>query len=122
MNITFTASASDKDGFITKVEYYRGATKLGQATAAPYSFISSNFPAGTHLVTARAYDNQGTNTDSSERVVNIIDRTPPIIRCSTNRVVSCADPAGTPVTFVVTATDNNDPVVTVVCAPPSGSL
>ena len=121
-NIAFTASASDLDGFITKVEYYRGATKLGQATAAPYSFTSSNFPAGTHLVHALAYDNQGATTASAEATITVRDTTAPVIRCSTNRVVSCADAAGTPVNFTVTATDNNDASVAIVCTPPSGSL
>ena len=122
VNITFTSTAGDKDGSITKVEYYRGATKLGQATASPYSFTTSNFIAGTNMVTARAYDNQGAATDSSERVVNIIDPIAPVIRCSTNRVVECVSTEGTPVAFTVTATDNNDPIVPVVCTPPSGSL
>ena len=122
VNITFTSTASDKDGFITKVEYYRGETKLGQATTAPYSFIASNFIAGTHLVHALAYDNQGATTASDEREIIVRDTTAPIIRCSTNRVVTCADAAGTPVTFTVTATDNNDASVAIVCTPPSGSL
>ena len=122
VNITFTASASDPDGFITKVEYYRGTTKLGQATASPYSFTASNFVAGTNIVTARAFDNQGATTDSSERTVIVRDTNAPVLRCSTNRVVSCADPAGTPVAFLTTATDNNDTNVSVVCSPASGSL
>ena len=122
VNITFTATASDKDGFIAKVEYYRGATKLGQATASPYSFTSSNFPAGTHLVHALAFDNQGSNTASADATITVRDTTPPVIRCSTNRVVSCTDAAGTPVTFTVTATDNLDANVTIVCTPSSGSL
>ena len=122
VNITFTATASDKDGFITKVEYYRGATKLGQATTAPYSFIASNFPAGTHLVRALSYDNQGAPSPFSDATINVRDTSAPVIRCSTNRVVTCVDAAGTPVTFTVTATDNNDASVSVVCTPPSGSL
>lgn len=122
VNIAFTASASDKDGSIAKVEYYRGETTLGQATAAPYSFTASNFIAGTHFVRALAYDNQGATIASTDTMITVRDTTPPVIRCSTNRVVSCADAAGTPVTFTVTATDNNDASVTIVCTPPSGSL
>ena len=122
VNIAFTASASDPDGSITKVEYYRGTTKLGQATASPYSFTASNFVAGTNIVTARAFDNQGATTDSSERTVIVRDTNAPVLRCSTNRVVSCADPAGTPLAVLTTATDNNDTNVSVVCSPASGSL
>ncbi len=122
VHIAFSASASDPDGFITKVEYYRGATKLGQATAAPYSFTASNFVAGTNLVYALAYDNQGTTTASADATVIVFDRTAPVINCSSNRLVSCASTNGTPVNFTVTATDNNDSSVTVVCNPASGSL
>jgi len=122
VNIVFSANASDPDGFITKVEYYRGATKLGQATVSPYSFTASNFVAGTNLVTARAIDNQGTNTDSAANTVIVRDLTAPVIVCSSNIVLSCTNAAGTVANFTVTATDNNAPGVTVVCTPPSGSV
>ncbi len=122
VNLVFTSSAGDPDGFIAKVEYYRGTTKLGQATVPPYAFTSSNFPAGIHLVHALAYDNQGATTASSDTTITVRDTIAPVVRCSTNRVVRCTDAAGTPVTFAVSATDNNDASVTVACLPPSGSL
>jgi hypothetical protein len=122
VNIAFSASASDPDGFITKVEYYRGGTKLGQAIASPYSFTASNFVAGTNLVRAVAYDNQGATTASADATVIVRDLTAPVMVCSSNILVSCTNPAGTTATFIVTATDNNDPSVTVVCTPTSGSL
>lgn len=122
VNIAFTANATDPDGSIAKVEYYRGATKLGQAAAAPYALAVSNFIAGTHLVRALAYDNQGAATSSADAMITVLDTTAPVIRCSTNRVVSCTDEGGTPVTFTVTATDNNDASVAVVCTPTSGSM
>ena len=37
-DITINATASDSDGTISKVEFFRGSTKLGQDTSAPYSF------------------------------------------------------------------------------------
>ena len=122
VNIAFTASASDPDGSITKVEYYRDATKLGQATTAPYSFTASNFVVGTNLVHALAHDNQGATTASAEATVIVRDLTAPVIVCSSNILLSCTNSAGTIATFNVIATDNNDPNVTVVCMPPSGSL
>ena len=122
VNIAFTASASDADGSITKVEYYRGTTKLGQASATPYSFTASNFVVGTNLVHALAFDNQGATTASADATVIVRDVTAPVIVCSSNILLSCTNAAGTVVTFTVTATDNNDPGVMLVCTPPSGSL
>src|SRR5690606_30603692 len=36
--INLTASASDSDGTITKVEFFNGTTRLGQDTSSPYSY------------------------------------------------------------------------------------
>jgi hypothetical protein len=50
------------------------------------------------------------------------ETTPPQITCP-QQIQACAcDPAGAPVTFTVTATDNHDPNPTVNCDPPSGSV
>src|SRR5207247_884801 len=56
-NITITADASDGDGTISRVEFYDGGTKLGQATTSPYSLSWSAVAAGSYALTARATDN-----------------------------------------------------------------
>jgi hypothetical protein len=63
--ITVTATASDSDGNITKVEFRDGTTVLGQDTSAPYSFRWRNVPSGSHVLTARATDNGGAVTTSA---------------------------------------------------------
>ena len=63
--ITVTATASDPDGNVTKVEFRDGTTVLGQDTSAPYSFTWRNVPSGSHVLTARATDNAGAVTTSS---------------------------------------------------------
>jgi galactose oxidase-like protein/Big-like domain-containing protein len=63
--ITVTATATDADGSVTKVEFRDGTTLLGQDTTAPYSFTWRNVPPGTHVLTARATDNAGAVTTSS---------------------------------------------------------
>jgi hypothetical protein len=63
--ITVTATATDPDGNVTKVEFRDGTTLLGQDTTAPYSFTWRNVPQGTHVLTARATDNAGAVTTSS---------------------------------------------------------
>src|SRR5215472_5715741 len=68
-NITITASASDSDGTISKVEFFQGGTKLGESTASPYSYQWSGVGPGNYSLTARATDNSGAATTSS--AVNI---------------------------------------------------
>ncbi len=66
-NVTINASASDGDGSVTKVEFFRndGATKLGEDTTAPYSYIWRTAPSGTHSLRVRATDNSGAVTTSA---------------------------------------------------------
>ena len=56
-DIVIEANASDTKGFITKVEFYQGAVKLGEDTTAPYSYAWNNVPIGRYSLTARATDN-----------------------------------------------------------------
>ncbi|HEX7333219.1 MAG TPA: Ig-like domain-containing protein [Pyrinomonadaceae bacterium] len=64
-SFTINASPADPDGSITKVEFFDGATLLGQDTTSPYSFNVSNLASGTHVLTAKATDNLGGTTTSS---------------------------------------------------------
>jgi RHS repeat-associated protein len=57
--VTLTATASDTDGTIVKVEFYQGAILIGTATAAPYAASWSVLAPGTYTLTAKAYDNLG---------------------------------------------------------------
>jgi alpha-tubulin suppressor-like RCC1 family protein len=65
------ASASDTDGSITRVEFYDGTVKLGEASAAPYEFTWSGAGAGTHVLTAKAYDNAGAFATSAISTISI---------------------------------------------------
>jgi hypothetical protein len=71
--IAMTATASDPDagGSIAKVEFFQGATKLGEDTTAPYAFTWSNVPNGTYSLTARATDNLGKTTTSAPVTVTV---------------------------------------------------
>jgi len=60
-----TASASDIDGTISKVEFYNGSIKLGEKTTAPYTFVWSSVPFGSYIITAVATDNLGAKTTSN---------------------------------------------------------
>jgi hypothetical protein len=60
-NLLLTATASDPDGSVAKVEYFvAGNTKIGESTTGPaFGFTWPNAPAGRHNLTAKATDNLG---------------------------------------------------------------
>ena len=70
-NMTITASASDSDGSISKVEFFQGSTLLGQSTQSPYSFTWTGIATGRYALTARATDNGGAVTTSATVYVTI---------------------------------------------------
>ncbi|MFM1769708.1 MAG: Inner spore coat protein [Verrucomicrobiota bacterium] len=55
-NVSVTVSASDPDGAVTRVDYYRGGVKVGESSASPFSFTWSNVLVGTFPLQAVAYD------------------------------------------------------------------
>ena len=69
--VTINADASDSDGSISHVEFYWGATLLGQSLATPYSFSWTNVPAGSYSLTAKAYDNAGAFTVSAPVTITV---------------------------------------------------
>jgi hypothetical protein len=62
--ITLEAIASDPDGSISKVEFYNGAVKLVELTAAPYIYTWKDVAAGSYSITAVATDNLNASTTS----------------------------------------------------------
>lgn len=70
--IALTADAADTDGTVTKVEFYRGTTKLGEDTTEPYAYDWTTAPVGSYSLTARATDNDGNLVVSSPRVITVI--------------------------------------------------
>jgi uncharacterized repeat protein (TIGR02059 family) len=83
--ITIDAVASDPDGSVVKVEFYNGQSKLGEKTAAPYSFTWKEVPEGTYIITAVATDNLSARTVSSsvtvvvEKAAQAVNQLPEVI-------------------------------------------
>jgi len=69
--LALTATASDPGGSVAKVEFFSGATKLGEDLTAPYTFSFAPTAAGTLSLTARATDNAGAATTSTAVAVNV---------------------------------------------------
>jgi predicted phage tail protein len=85
-SITVSATASDSDGTIARVDFYQGPTLIGTDTTSPYSITWSNVPAGSYTLTARAVDNSGGTTASTARTVTVATTS------STKSVVFTASP------------------------------
>lgn len=67
--VSISANASDVDGQVVSVEFFRGSVSLGVDTTAPYAASWANATAGSHVLTAVAQDNRGARTTSA--AVNI---------------------------------------------------
>ena len=56
---------------MVKVEFFNGATKLGEDTSAPYTTQWNSGAAGSYTLTARATDNAGATTTSTPVIITI---------------------------------------------------
>ncbi len=73
VTVVLSASASDADGTIRRVDFYAGTTKIGEDTTAPYTYSWINPPAATYAITAIAMDNTGA-TNASTPVSFVVNR------------------------------------------------
>jgi len=72
ISIAATAAATAGGASIGKVDFYNGATLLGTALAAPYTYTWNNVPAGGYLLSAKATDSLG-SIATSALVYAIVD-------------------------------------------------
>jgi len=79
VNVELAAHAVDPDGVVAAVQFYVGTTLLHTDTQAPFTYVWVDAPAGTHVFTARATDNEGATAVSSPVTLVISDgnETPP---------------------------------------------
>ena len=75
--MTLNATAADSDGTVAKVEFFDGATKLGEDVTSPYSFSWTPATAAVHKLTARATDDKGATTTSTATSVTVSAPTGP---------------------------------------------
>lgn len=54
--VTLTATVSDNDGDVARVEFWQGTTKIGEDATAPYTFTWTAASPGAFSFTARAVD------------------------------------------------------------------
>lgn len=75
--INISTTVSDITSGISKVEFYRGVTKIGEAAASPYSTLldTTATPDGSYSIKAKAYDTAGNFAETDPVNVNV-DNTP----------------------------------------------
>ncbi|WP_199199724.1 glycoside hydrolase family 48 protein [Micromonospora sp. RP3T] len=113
-DVPLTATASDADGTISKVEFYRNGLLVNTDTTAPYGYDLLSLPAGSYTVQAKAYDNAG-GTAIAEKSFTVGAATGPRLVATPSAVsvdeggsasvrytLSAAPTANVPVTLAVT--------------------
>jgi len=63
-SISFTTTAADNDGTVSKVDFFAGRNLIGTDNTAPFSFDWTNVPAGNYTIAARVTDNANFTTYS----------------------------------------------------------
>ena len=72
-SIELTATASDIDGTIERVEFYDNNDLIAELNEEPYSHVWDNITIGIHVVKVIAYDNDGLSSDPSTFEIEIIE-------------------------------------------------
>jgi hypothetical protein len=112
--INLSATASDSDGSIAKVEFFNGSTRIGADSSSPYAMTWSDVAAGTYPLTAKAIDNQGASTVSAPITitVNAPNKAPTVSLSSPSTATSLVAPAT--ISLNATAADSDGSIAKVV--------
>ena len=88
-NISISATATDADGAISKVEFYNGTTLLGTNNSSPYTYAWNGVGAGTYSLIAKATDDKGAVSSSSPIVIIVLSATIPTLNgTNVNQTIS----------------------------------
>jgi uncharacterized repeat protein (TIGR01451 family) len=100
-NISVSATASDSDGSISKVDFYGDGNLIGTATAAPYALAWNNVSFGPHSTIAVATDNLN-KTKVSDPVTVIVNGSAAVAITSPANYATYNRSANVPVTASAT--------------------
>ena len=114
--VTVNVSANDQTlegtaGIVAKVEFFDSDQLVGTDTSAPFSFIVSPVP-GSHALTAKATDSEGTAGTSVSVTITLADQAPVITAAGLSAMgqnftdtaltvasLTATDPEGAPLTY-----------------------
>lgn len=115
-SITVSATATDVDGSVARVEFFADSYKIGESLAAPYGMVWSGATVGAHTLTAVATDDAGGTKTSAEVTVTVT----PVAPLNNPPTVNLVRPApgaifpfGTPVTLEASVADSDGAVIRV---------
>ena len=77
--ISLAANVTTNGHTITKVQFFNGATLLGEDATAPYTFTWNNVSAGSYSLSAQALYDSGNTVASTAANVTVADLPPPAI-------------------------------------------
>jgi hypothetical protein len=75
IDIAISASAEDDDGTVARVDFFAGSALIGADVTAPFEYTWQAAPAGTHVLTAAAIDDDGARGTSSPVSVTVVSST-----------------------------------------------
>lgn len=115
-SIAVSATSTDFDGSVVKVEYFADGDKIGESLAAPYGMLWSGATVGAHTLTAVATDNAGAIKTSAP--VTIVVNS--VVTPNNSPTVSLINPIpgatasfGTPITLEAAAADSDGTAIRV---------
>jgi hypothetical protein len=85
--IPIIVDAGTTTGSVAKVEFFTGATKLGESTSVPYQFTWTNVPMGDYFLTAVATDTVGTHGTSAPVNVSVVGPLAQILVSPSNALI-----------------------------------
>ncbi len=88
-SITLTATATDSDGQISKVEFFSNGVKLGETSTSPFTFLWSNVAAGSYSLQAKATDNSGATATSDLVAIMVTGppNQPPVVSAGADQTI-----------------------------------
>lgn len=72
--LTVSATASDPDGKVVRVDFYKDDQLLGSLSEAPYTIVVDNLSKGEHQIRAVAVDDEG-RTGTGQTTVKVLEPT-----------------------------------------------
>lgn len=104
-----TATVTDAESNVSKVEFYVNGSKVGEDATSPYSKSYTPLSGGSLVLTAKAIDSYGANHTSSSRTVTM--KSVPVVAL-TQPATESTQPEG-PLTLSATATDADGSIASV---------
>ena len=115
--LNLAATASDSDGTVVSMVFYRGTTVLFNDTVSPYTYTWTGVSSGTYQLRAVATDNQGATGMSAVVTITVVSTGPPPnqppVVSLTSPVNGSSYTAPANITLAATATDPDGSVASV---------